>query len=69
MQGILGLNNRVFLMYNFKIKKMIKQRKNSRIKGFLEMEAGREIYQICEVNINKNEIILSVLSPTLLQLV
>lgn len=48
---------------------MSKQRKNSRIKGFLEMEADREIYQICEVNVNKNEIILSVLSPTLLQLV
>ena len=69
MQGILGLNNRVFLMYNFKIKEMIKQRKNSRIKGYLEMEADREIYQICEVSVNKNEIILSVLSPTLLQLV
>ncbi len=48
---------------------MIEQRKNRRIKGFMEMEVGREIYQICEVNINKNEIILSVLSPTLLQLV
>ena len=48
---------------------MIKQRKNSRIKGYLEMEADREIYQICEVSVNKNEIILSVLSPTLLQLV
>ena len=48
---------------------MIEQRKNRRIKGFMEMEADKEIYQICEVNINKNEIILSVLSPTLLQLV
>lgn len=56
-------------MYNFKKKEMIKQRKNRRIIGFLEMEADKEIYQICEVNVNKNEIIFSVLSPTLLQLV
>jgi len=48
---------------------MIKQRKNNRIKGFLEMEAGSEIYQICEVNVNKKEIILSVLYPTIWQLV
>ncbi len=41
----------------------------NKYKGFIKMESTHEIYQICEVSFNKKEIILSVLAPTVLQLI
>ncbi len=36
--------------------------KNNRAyKGLLQLDGNREIYQICEVNINQKEIILSII--------
>ncbi|NHF58578.1 hypothetical protein FK220_004465 [Flavobacteriaceae bacterium TP-CH-4] len=43
--------------------------RKKRNKGFIRMDATKEVYQICEVHINKKEIILSVLTPTVLQLI
>ena len=45
-------------------------KKDSRnYKGLLRIDATKEIYQICEISINKNEMILSVISPTILSLI
>lgn len=48
---------------------MIKNGNRYDYKGFLKVDSSKEIYQICDVRINKKEIILSVMVPTILQLV
>ena len=42
---------------------------NRNYRGLLQIDATKEIYQICEISINKKEMILSVISPTILSLV
>ena len=44
--------------------------KNNRAyKGILQVDGTREIYQICDVNFNKKEIILSIIPSNILKVV
>ncbi len=36
-------------------------------KGLLQLDGNREIYQICDVNFNKKEIILSIIPSNILK--
>lgn len=45
----------------------MRTRKN--YKGLLRIDATQEVYQICEVHMTKKEMILSVVTPTVLKLI
>ena len=44
-------------------------RNNRDYKGILQIDSTREIYQICDVNFNKKEIILSIIPSNILKVV
>ncbi len=48
---------------------MTKKTLKRQSKGFAEIAASKEVYQLSEVSSNKKELILSVLTPTILQFV
>ncbi|MBT8264102.1 MAG: hypothetical protein HKN52_07660 [Eudoraea sp.] len=45
------------------------KKNNKNYKGLVQIDATKEIYQLCEISVNKKEMILSVIGPTMLSLV
>ena len=47
----------------------MKSKARKKYSGFVKMGDTKKGYQICELSINKKEIILSIVTPTVLQLI
>ena len=47
----------------------MKKNVENKYRGFVKMKSTQEVYQICDVSVNKKELILSILAPTVMQLI